>query len=249
MASVRELTALYGNFMLGPELGPGVCEICFNLTDGYARCYACVHGGDALDAFAPISYSVGHEQLHHALASYKRLEGAIAQRLQAELAAVLWRHLAAHETCVAAAAGVSGFDVVTTVPSGSPARDPGHPLRTIVGGLVEPTRVRFRRLLAPTGRVLPARTFSPERFRASARLDGESVLLIDDTWTTGASGHSAAAALKAGGAGRVAALVIGRHVNRDYGENDRRLRELPRPFDWEHCVFCRPGQSTALRVR
>jgi hypothetical protein len=241
VASVRELTDLYGNFMLGPVRGPGVCETCFNLTDGYARCYACTHGGDALDAIAPISYSVGHEQLHHALASYKRLEGDIARRLRAELAAVLWRHLAAHETCVAATAGVSGFDVVTTVPSGSPERDPAHPLRTIVGELVRPTRDRFRRLLAPTGCVLPARTFSRERFSASPRLDGETVLLIDDTWTTGASGQSAAAALKAAGASRVAALVIGRHVNRDYGENDRRLRELPRPFDWEHCVFCRPG--------
>jgi orotate phosphoribosyltransferase len=64
------------------------------------------------------------------------------------------------------------------------------------------------------------------------------VLLIDDTWTTGANAQSAAAALKDAGAGPVAAVVIGRHLNRDWHENDRRLRALTTPFDWGHCVLC-----------
>src|SRR5205085_3801165 len=68
--SVAELTAPYGNFMLAPRRGPGVCEVCFNLTDGYSRCYACTKNQPWLDAFVPISYSVGLEQLHHVLRSY-----------------------------------------------------------------------------------------------------------------------------------------------------------------------------------
>ncbi len=71
-----------------------------------------------------------------------------------------------------------------------------------------------------------------------AQLDGRSVLLIDDTWTTGANAQSAAAALKSAGAGRVAAVVIGRHLNREWHENDRRLRGITRPFDWSHCALC-----------
>ena len=80
------------------------------------------------------------------------------------------------------------------------------------------------------------REFDPRRFEVTRRLSGESVLLIDDTWTTGASAQSAAAALAEAGAGAVAAVVIGRYLNRDWHENDRRLRALPRPFQWDICA-------------
>ena len=113
--------------MLGPRRGPSVCTTCFNFTDGYSRCYACDHGQSVLDAVAPISYSVAREQLHHALASYKRLDGDVARRLGASLAAILWRFLAEHERCVARAAGTDRFDLVTTVPSGDRARDTSSP--------------------------------------------------------------------------------------------------------------------------
>src|SRR5579862_829730 len=128
MATVRELSAPYENFMLCPRPGPGVCVRCFNFTDGYQHCYACSRHPHVLDAMAPISYSVGHEQLHHALASYKRLVGPAGRRLAIQLAAVLWRYLAGHETCLARAAGVAAFPVVTTVPSGDLERENDHPL-------------------------------------------------------------------------------------------------------------------------
>ena len=66
------------------------------------------------------------------------------------------------------------------------------------------------------------------------------MLLIDDTWTTGANAQSAAAALKAAGAGRVAAVVIGRHVNRGWHDNDRRLAALVGRFEWTQCALCAP---------
>ncbi len=238
MPTVRELTAVYGNFMMSPRPGPDVCEICFNLTHGYARCYACSHGETWLDAVAPISYSIAREQLHHVLASYKRLHGEPARRLSAELAAILWRYLSAHEGCVARAANAGRFQLVGTVPSSAPERDEDHPLRHIVGGLVAPTRDRYERLLERSDADVPPRTFARNKFRARRALNGEAVLLIDDTWTTGASAQSAAAALKTVGAGAVAAVVIGRHLNREWHENDERLRRLTRPFDWTRCPLC-----------
>jgi orotate phosphoribosyltransferase len=42
---------------------------------------------------------------------------------------------------------------------------------------------------------------------------GCDVLLVDDTWVSGASAQSAAIALKRAGAGQVAVVVLGRHVN------------------------------------
>jgi predicted amidophosphoribosyltransferase len=245
--TVGELSALYENVLLGPRRGPDVCATCFNFTAGYARCWACAHGHPTLDAVAPISYSVAREQLHHALASYKRLNGDVARRLQAILAAILWRFLQSHETCVARAADAQPFDLVTTVPSGDPRRDQNHPLRTIVGELVAPTRERHQRLLRRTSTDTEPRLFSETKFEAVHRLDGRAILLIDDTWTTGASAQSAAAALKAAGAKRVAAVVIGRHLNREWHENDRRIRGIARPFEWQACALCAKPVASALR--
>jgi predicted amidophosphoribosyltransferase len=239
MPSVGELSALYENVLLAPRRGPDVCGTCFNFTAGYARCWACTHNQPALDAVAPISYSVAREQLHHTLASYKRLDGDVARRLQVILAAILWRFLAAHEPCLAKEANTTGFDLVTTVPSGDRDRDDRHPLRIIVGELVGPLRARHHRLLRRTQTDVPPRAFDANKFEATSQeLDGQSILLIDDTWTTGASAQSAAAALKAAGAGPIAAVVIGRHLNREWHQNDRRLRGIAQPFQWTDCALC-----------
>ena len=247
MPTVGELSALYENVLLSPRRGPDVCGTCFNFTAGYSRCYACAYGHAQLDALAPISYSVAREQLHHALASYKRLDGDGARRLQAILAAILWRFLTDHEACVARAASTHSFDLVTTVPSGDPTRDEHHPLRTIVGELVGPTRDRYHRLLRRTDAQTEPRSFSETKFEPIQHIEGRSVLLIDDTWTTGASAQSAAVALKAAGADRVAAVVIGRHLNREWHENDRRIRGIARPFDWQACALCAEPVARAQR--
>ena len=237
--SVRELTALCTNFMLGPRAGPDVCGTCFNFTRGYGRCYACTHNEPRLDAVAPISYSVAREQLHHALAHYKRLSGDVARRLTVELAAVLWRYIAQHEPCLAKAAGVERFEVVTTVPSGERARDEQHPLRHIVGDLIG-TNVRAPQAAAQTvRRPSPTPRIQPAEVPASDPANGQSVLLIDDTWTTGASAQSAAATLKDAGAGHVAAIVIGVSPEpRMARERSPAAAERTWPFDWERCALC-----------
>lgn len=249
MPSVRELSALYENFMLGPRPGPDVCARCFNLIDGYELCYACTRSAPVIDVVAPISYSVAREQLHHVLASYKRLAGEVAQRLAVQLAAVLWRYLEGHEGCIGRAAGTPAFPLVTTVPSGDSDRDEDHPLRRIVGGLVAPTRDRHARLLRRSSVGVGDRAFAPQKYTCVQRLTGEAVLLIDDTWTTGANAQSAAAVLKEAGAGKVACVVIGRHVSRDWGNNKQRLQALVRPFDWSRCALCAPPFSAVSKPK
>jgi len=245
MTSVVELSAPYANFMLGPRQGPDVCSRCFDLISRPGRCYRCAEYGRWVDVAAPISYSVGGEQLHHALTNYKRLAGEPGRRFVVGLAAVLWRHLGDHEVCLAHAAGVDRFDVVTTVPSNDPGRQATHPLQRLVGKLVGPARQRYERLLVRTSAVAAPHRFNLNKYEAICDVGGRSVLLVDDTWTTGANAQSAAAVLKAGGAGSVAALVIGRYVNRGYGDNDRQLRSLP-AFDWHTCPWC---SSTHGRTR
>jgi adenine/guanine phosphoribosyltransferase-like PRPP-binding protein len=155
----------------------------------------------------------------------------------------LWRHLAGHEQCLAQAAGVEAFTLVTTVPSGARERDGAHPLHAIAGELVGPLRDRYVRALARSAVSAPAHEFHTGRFECRAEVSGHAVLLVDDMWTTGANAQSAAAALKAAGAIRVAAVVIGRHLNRDWRHNDRTLRRLPQPFDWSRCGLCAPGEG------
>jgi hypothetical protein len=244
MPTVAELSAPYGNFMLGPRHGPDVCSACFNLTDGYGRCYACAHGGRCLDAMAPISYSVAGEQLHHALASYKRLPDSGARHFALGLAAVLWRHLGGHERCLASAAATDAFTLVTTVPSSQRERADTHPLHLLVADLVGPARDRYDRVLERTDVPVDPHRFCAEKYSCRHDLGGRPVLLIDDTWTTGANAQSAAAALKVSGAGRVGALVIGRFVNRGWHRNDVQLRNLAQPFDWNCCALCAEEKST-----
>jgi hypothetical protein len=238
VATVAELSDLYANFMYGPRAGSGVCAVCFNFTRSFEHCYRCARDEPLLAAVLPISYSVGGEQLHHALLGYKRLHGELARRMTLGLAAVLWRFLEVHERCMAAASGVRAFDLVTTVPSGERSRDEAHPLRRVVGRLVGPTRGRYVSLLSRSALPVAAREVNARKFEALRGLDGEPVLLIDDTWTTGSSARSAAAALHQAGSGPVAAVVIGRYLNRGWGENDRHLRALETPFDWSRCALC-----------
>lgn len=204
MPTVVELSDPYANFLLPPAApgSDGVCSVCMTFTQGgYPACYRCGHHARGADAVLPISYSAHMGQLHAALRGDK--EGrASAGRFKVELAAVLWRFLGRHEPCLARRAGVERFGVVTTVPSSDAARDVRHPLHDIVGRLVRHTSDRCERLLRRSSVAAEPRTVDARRYIATRALAGDDVLLIDDTWTTGASVESAALALKAAGAGR-----------------------------------------------
>lgn len=196
----------------------------------------------------PISYSVGGEWLHHLIASYKRDADPFVPDAFATLARICDRFLRLHESCVARTANVREFQLVTTVPSGEPLRDLHHPLRRIVGELVPSTRSRYARLLVRSPTPVIPRVFDPGRYLPTGALGGEAVLLIDDMWTSGASAQSAAAALRDAGAGTVAAVVIARHLNRSWHENDARLRWLSAVgFDPHRCVLCRSDGRLATR--
>lgn len=237
MPTVAELSDPYANFLLPPRPPEtaGICSVCMTFTRGFDTCYPCGHRRRAADAVLPISYSPHLGQLHAALRGYK--EGrAGSGRFTIELAAVLWRFLARHESCLARRTGVDGFPVVTTVPSSDVERDAAHPLHTIVGRLVDHTADRFERLLWPSGTNVEHRTVDARKYQPARALDGESVLLIDDTWTTGASAESAAHALSAAGASTIAVVVVGRHMREDFEDNAERLRVLPQ-FCWDLCAL------------
>ena len=67
-------------------------------------------------------------------------------------------------------------------------------------------------------------------------LTGQHVLLLDDTWTTGASAHSAALALRAAGAETVSVMVIGRWLVPRYQHNTEFIAgRLSHDYDPRRC--------------
>lgn len=222
--------------LVTPRAGCGVCELCFNLIGPKCRrCRACAQNRDHLERLLPISYVLSGSPLHRTLAGYKRDADPSVPHAVADLATILERFLACHELCLGDG---QRFELVTTVPSGDRRRDELHPLRRIVSEMIPSVAGRHRRLLRPSARQLPPHTFDSHRFEALQQLHGERVLLIDDTWATGASVQSAAAALRAAGTGAVAAVVIGRYLNRGWPHNVERLQRLGGAFDWNRCVRC-----------
>ena len=219
--------------------GPGVCWLCRNLIDRHqTACRWCRRHPQQLDALAIVSYSAGGHFLHQSLRGYKHGPPHVRERETARLAALLWRFLVVHERSVTHAAGTDRFDVVTTVPSSGQ-------LDRLLSAFCWPTIPRYRSVLAGSGREFAPRTFAAGRFVPTCDMRDAAVLLIDDTWTTGATVQSAAAALHAAGASTVAAVVIGRHLNVEHADIGHRLASRRPLFDWSTCAVSAPDRTTA----
>jgi hypothetical protein len=176
-------------------------------------------GGLLADVVAPTGYAVRGGPLAEDLRRYKSDRGDQAEavaaggRLRDRLAAFL----ADQGRAVWEAGGMTaGPGAVAVVPSGQ-GRPGAHPLVSLVRSCVELPLVRLA-VVAPEAH---ARGVNPGWVRVADRvdgggalvLDGSDVLVVDDTWVSGGSAQSTAAALKLAGARRVALVVLGRHVN------------------------------------
>lgn len=184
------------------------------MLPGFALCYQCdqasrVGGGLLADAVAPIAYAVKGGELAVDLWRYKsgrRGADESAGRLGEMLSAFLGEHGAA----IWRAAGMTeGPRAVAVVPSGQ-GRPGDHPLLAIAEAA---TGLPVVRLSVRPGHAAHGRHVSTGWLRVGGRVSGADVLLVDDSWVSGASAQSAAAALKLAGAARVAVVVIGRHID------------------------------------
>lgn len=193
------------------------CRTCLGpVGTGFARCYQCdlalSQAGRLLaDAVAPVGYAVRGEPLAGDLRRYKSDRAAPAEvaASTARLRLLLAAFLADHGPLVWAAAGMgSGPSAVAVVPSGQ-GRPGAHPLVGLVRSCVALPVVRLS--IAP--REIHTRGVNPRWVRVDDPVGGADMLVVDDTWVSGGSAQSTAAALKQAGARRVAVVVLGRHVN------------------------------------
>jgi hypothetical protein len=211
-ALLEEAVRRQAPWLSGPvPNGPGGCDVCRRPLRAASRCYLCAEQAESLpgllaDAVVPVCFAPKGGLHTRNLWLYKSGQaGAGGARL--ELLALLAVFLRDHAACVWAAAGMASPTHLAVVPSGR-GRPGRHPLRALAGPL---TGLPWAELAAARFGDPAGRLADPGRFLA-APLPGARVALLDDTWTTGASAQSAAAALRLAGAQSVAVIVLGRHL-------------------------------------
>jgi hypothetical protein len=85
----------------------------------------------------------------------------------------------------------------------------------------------------------PSRAPRPDRFVIPATyrpfITGRHVLVVDDTWVSGAKSQSAALALKDAGAARVTVLCVTRWLRHDWPDHRQLIDTLDEPYDAMCC--------------
>ena len=234
MPPLSPLYPLYPLYPIGPDPPATACIVCRGpARPGCARCYQCeahetLGHGLLADAVVPISYAVKGTPFAQDLWRYKSPLGEPARR---SLLALLLAFLADHAGCAWRRAAMPGPDRLAVVPSGV-GRPGSHPLLALASPCLG---LPLWPLAIHPGR--QGRDLDLYRFRADLGPPGSCVLLLDDTWVSGASAQSACAALKLAGAGRVALVVLGRHLNPADPRAARFAAGLaPGPYDPAACA-------------
>jgi hypothetical protein len=191
------------------------CRVCAAPVDGFDRCWRCEqarHIGGVADVVAPLTYAIAgtpsaalvRDYKNHPVRSVRECHGAVIK-------ALVRLGITRHERCVGRAAklAVSCRLVIPSLTS-RPGR---HPF----GELVYPMNaVSDAVALMPAPDARCDRAINDKFVLApAARLDGQHVLILDDTWTTGSTAQSAALAVRRAGATAVSIMVVGRWLSPD----------------------------------
>jgi hypothetical protein len=234
----RELADTAGGYLHNVVRDRGVtCGVCTTPVSDGDRCLTCERAYQAAglgDIVVPLTYGIQGERSAAVLQAYKndpqRRVRAGCARLVDRL---LYLGLMVHEKCVEARVG-QPIDVRLTIPS-LKGRPGAHPLFTMALNM---NAVNESPLLTAQLTECYDRDVSERRFalRPSVDLTRRHVLLLDDTWTSGANAHSAALTLRGSGAHKVSVMVIGRWLVPRFGRNAEFIRDrLHDPYDPRLC--------------
>ncbi|GLZ37654.1 hypothetical protein [Actinokineospora sp. NBRC 105648] len=176
----------------------------------------------------------GPHQSAHTVRAYKQ-EPWPVRKCATDLASMVSVATRLHGNCIADAHGPCS--AITFVPS---VRHPGtdHPVVTLarqVSGLGVDRAAHVVLGLGPGSDPGYDRTVRADRFELSgqnrSRVRGRHVMVVDDTWTSGAKVQSAAVALRDAGAEHVTALVVGRWCDYRAPDHKAMLDSLDTPYD------------------
>jgi len=231
MADARQLILpLRGELIPIPaQPQEGVCGICHSSAgSGYSVCYRC-HEAAWVDPpeVLPVTLSVHGGLMHDHLRNYKDSRSAsVRDRMSLRLAGLLAIFMANHDRCV------GSWDYATCVPSVERVA-----LRPVVNRIAL-FADRYHQILE-AGPAVGGRSIDPDQFVVAGNVTGDRVLLLDDTFTSGAKLFSAIAALRQRGVIVVGPVVIGRHIQRSWPPSRDLLEWIEdRSWDESRCARC-----------
>lgn len=233
----RLLVATAGGYFRSIRWGaPGVCGYCAGVTDSVTEsmCWVCrqtyVQRTDLSDRRGFATYAVDRLQSGVTMYRYKDPGPNAAGRA----VMLLGVHAVKKHLGCATDPWYGPVSAWAMVPSLKGRHD--HALRLLAPFLAPLPEASLRPAPSP----VDPRHLHPENFIAdpgSAR--GRHVLLLEDTWVSGAHVESAAAALKRAGAVCVSTLVLARWLRPDWGITAQFLKSQVMTFDYEpeRCPF------------
>jgi hypothetical protein len=234
----RELAETAGPYLHNTVRGDGgTCAVCTTPVSGCHRCLTCerAYAAAALGGIVvPLIYGIKGSPSAAVLRGYKDDPRPSARARYARIVnRLLYLGIKSHARCVERQAG-HPIDVRLAIPSLKDRPGP-HPFAAIAASM---DAVSESPILVPRFAAIDDHSISARRFRLTPDVDlmRRHVLLLDDTWTSGASAHSAALTLRRAGAQRVSVMVIGRWLAPGYAHNARFIEgRLQRPYDPRVC--------------
>ena len=187
-------------------------------------------------------YAVGGQQTGYMMRNYKN---GVLNRDYGQVRALLAEMLQ-HNACLAALSGTP-ISAITYIPSLSHPSHRYHALAHILGDMVRalPALAGLTRLhLRPTTVPHQAHQIAGSGSLTVKEGNGEwgHVLVVDDTWTTGASVGDATLTLRAAGAAMVSSLLVARWINEKYSRALTASLVRRKTFDSRTCPWTPSGQ-------
>jgi hypothetical protein len=222
----RELARGAGGFLRNIVREPGVtCSVCATAVDGYPWCWSCRQARSTpglADLVVPLTYAIQGTQSATVLRHYKDNPTLSVRAQHARIVnRLLYLGIMLHEQCIEQKVG-RPVTLRLAVPSlrGRPGT---HPFIATARTM---RAVNDAPQLVPTAGADHDRTVSANQFALGpdVSLRGHHILILDDTWTTGANAQSAALTVRHAGAEAVSVVVVGRWLVPGFANNAEFIR-------------------------
>lgn len=208
---------------------PEFCDWCGTPVDGFDVCYPCKQIRDSTelsqrpDNIALLTYAIHGSQSAADAYGYKDPQKPPASNQSLSRLQILTNFFIYHHSgCFRATAGQPAR-VITHVPSGK-GRTP-HPLGTQIEPLFPEEQLRRVPLQLTHAPRTEGRSqgVDPQRYEVQGDVEGEHVIVLEDTWVRGHSALSAVRAVRDAGASIVSLLVLTRYLQPDYPATEKWL--------------------------